>query len=247
VPASKSSPKKELRVLTRSLLARLEGGDIDAGLPKRASKAPSMATSGKASRMEALKQTVAACRKCALGSQRLQPVFGVGNPDAKVLFVGEGPGFKEDHVGEPFIGRAGQLLDKILLSIGLSRQSVYIANIVKCHPMVNPSDPESHGNDRPPTPEEIAACRPYLDEQIRLIAPKVIVTLGSVATKTLLGEDIPITKVRGMWREYRVPGEGMTIRLLPTFHPAALLRNPGLKRDVWTDMKNLKKVLEDRA
>ena len=151
----------------------------------------------------------------------------------------------EDHKGEPFIGRAGQLLDKMLESIGLSRQTVYITNIVKCHPMVNPADPEARDNDRPPTPEEAAACRPYLDEQIRLIAPRVIVTLGSVATKTLLGEDVPISKARGLWRQYRVPGEGKAIPLLPTYHPAALLRNSDLKRDVWTDMKNLKKALEE--
>ena len=155
------------------------------------------------------------------------------------MFIGEGPGFQEDHLGEPFVGKAGQLLDRILQAIGLSRQTVFITNVVKCHPMVNPSDPEARGNDRPPAPEEMAACRPYLDEQIRLISPRVIVTLGSVATKTLLGEDIGITKVRGLWREYRALGDGSVIKLLPTYHPAALLRNPELKRDVWTDMKKV--------
>jgi DNA polymerase len=235
--------RAELAVLTRQLLARLEDADelvLPPGPPK-AAHGPDVPL------FHALQERVEACRNCALGSTRLRSVFGVGDPHAKVLLVGEGPGFQEDHQGEPFVGKAGQLLDKILQSIGLSRDTVYIANIVKCHPMLNPADPEARGNDRPPTPEEIAACRPYLDEQIRLIAPKVIVALGSVATKTLLGEDVSITRARGLWRDYRVPGEARTIRLLPTFHPAALLRNPELKRDVWTDMKNLKKALEEEA
>lgn len=254
------SPKRELSSLTKSLLARLEvSEELPFQVPSDKTPASTVVGSrkksgrdnegaaGKVAKMAALAEQVSACRKCPLGSQRLRAVFGVGDPNAKVLFVGEGPGFQEDHKGEPFIGRAGQLLDKILESVGLSRQTVYIANIVKCHPMVNPADPESRGNDRPPSPEEIAACKPYLDEQIRLINPRVIMTLGSVATKTLLGEDVPITKVRGLWREYRVPGRGEAVRLLPTFHPAALLRNPDLKRDVWTDMKNLKKALEEKV
>ena len=242
------SPKAEFASLARRLLARLEGSDESEwrlGAPVPAEPAPTPASVKPA--FDSLREQVEACRKCPLGGQRLRSVFGVGDPKAKVLFVGEGPGFQEDRQGEPFVGKAGQLLDKILASIGLSRQTVYIANIVKCHPMINPADPDARGNDRPPTPEEIAACRPYLDSQIHLIAPKVIVTLGSVATKTLLGEDVSITKVRGLWREYRVPGDGLTARLLPTFHPAALLRNPELKRDVWTDMKNLKKALEEEA
>ena len=170
-------------------------------------------------------------------------MFGVGSPDAAVLFVGEGPGFEEDHRGEPFVGRSGQLLDRILESVGLSRQAVYIANIVKCHPMKEPSDPEARGNDRPPSPDEIAACRGYLDEQIRLIAPKVIVTLGAVPTRVLLNTEESITSIRGQWRQYTPAGVGRAVPLLPTFHPAALLRNPTLKKDVWTDMKNLRAAL----
>lgn len=242
------SLRQELAALSRELLTRLEDSDESAWATAAAPPTPPAPTpSSVRTAFETLREQVEACRKCPLGSQRLRSVFGVGDPKARVMFVGEGPGFQEDRQGEPFVGKAGQLLDKILASIGLSRQTVYIANIVKCHPMLNPADPEARGNDRPPTPQEIAACRPYLDEQVRLISPKVIVTLGSVATKTLLGEDVSITRVRGLWREYRVPGEGRAIRLLPTFHPAALLRNPELKRDVWTDMKNLKKVLEEEA
>ena len=132
-------------------------------------------------------------------------------------------------------------------SIGLSRRSVYIANIVKCHPMKDPSDPEARANDRPPTPEEISACRGYLDEQLLIIAPKVIVTLGAVAARVLLGDDAPITKIRGQWREYTPAGSQVRIKLLPTFHPAALLRNPILKKDVWADMKNLRSALSAPA
>jgi uracil-DNA glycosylase family 4 len=198
---------------------------------------------GKAAAFTALAEKVEACRACPLGSARIKSVYGVGSVDAEVLFVGEGPGFEEDHRGEPFVGKSGQLLDRIIESIGLSRQTVYIANIVKCHPMIDPSDPEKRSNDRPPTPEEIEACRGYLDDQIRIIGPKVIVTLGAVAARVLLGPGEPITKIRGQWKEYKPRGMDATVKLLPTFHPAALLRNPNLKKDVWTDMKNLRAEL----
>lgn len=197
--------------------------------------------------MEALAEKVRSCRKCGLGHARLNAVFGVGTYKAKVVFIGEGPGFQEDHQGEPFVGRSGQLLDKILEAVlGLKRSDVYIANIVKCHPMKNPENPESHGNDRPPTSEEMSACRPYLDEQLRFIKPACIVTLGSVPTKVLLNIDKGISTVRGHWYDYPVElfGPGQPIKVLPTYHPAALLRNPNLKRDTWEDMKMLKSFLE---
>jgi DNA polymerase len=190
-----------------------------------------------------LSEEIKACRACPLGSQRIQAVPGVGSHDARVMFVGEGPGFDEDHKGEPFVGRSGKLLDKIMESIGLSRRTVYIANIVKCHPMKDPSDPEQHGNDRPPSPDEIAACRHWLDTQIRAISPRFLVTLGAVPARVLLADATPISKIRGAWREYDPGGGAAKVRLLPTFHPAALLRNPDLKRDVWTDMKNLREEL----
>jgi len=166
----------------------------------------------------------------------------VGAPRAQVLFVGEGPGFEEDRRGEPFVGRAGELLDRILASIGLSRATVYITNVVKCRPMKDPRTPQARGNDRPPTPEEMAACRPYLDEQIRALAPRFIVALGAVAARALLRSEEPIGRLRGVWRDYR-DGE-LTARLLPTYHPAVLLRDEELKKDVWTDMKALKAALE---
>ncbi|MDQ7773898.1 MAG: uracil-DNA glycosylase [Elusimicrobiales bacterium] len=218
-----------------------------AGSPATARAAAAPAPSGG---LDSLETEVKSCRRCALGSHRLNAVFGVGSPSARVMFVGEGPGFQEDHRGEPFVGRSGQLLDKILDTVlGLKRSEVYIANIVKCHPMVNPDNPESHGNDRPPSPEEIAVCRPYLERQIALIKPACIVTLGSVATKVLLGVEEGISKVRGKWYVYpkTLFGGDADIKLLPTYHPAALLRNPKLKLDTWEDMKTLKSFLEGKT
>ena len=250
-----------MKDLTRSLRRRVELSDSSDWLPAwvvGAAKAAEMpasapvvpirtpakpANADKPKVFAALSEEIKACRACPLGSQRIQAVPGVGSHDAQVMFIGEGPGFDEDHQGEPFIGRSGKLLDKILESIGLSRQTVYIANIVKCHPMKDPSDPELHGNDRAPSPEEIAACRHWLDTQIRTIKPRFLVTLGAVPTRVLLDDATPISKIRGQWREYD-PGAGAPkVRLLPTFHPAALLRNPDLKRDVWADMKSLREEL----
>ncbi len=198
--------------------------------------------------MKSMFAEVQKCKKCMLGLSRLNPVFGMGNVNADVIFVAEGPGFNEDHTGEPFVGRSGQLLDKIFASIDLSRESVYITNIVKCHPMRNPETPEAHGNDRPPTPEEISICRPYLEEQIKIIKPKCIVTLGSVASKLLLGEKRGISFLRGKW--YDAPSDFFTIskniKILPMYHPAALLRNSNLKRDTWNDMKMLRDFLKKK-
>ena len=194
---------------------------------------------------EELKKRVETCRRCPLGNHRLRAVFGTGSPNAQVMWVGEGPGYEEDHRGEPFVGKAGQLLDAILASIGLDRRKVYITNVVKCHPMVDSSDPEKRGNDRPPTPEEMEICRGYLENQCRMIRPKVLVTLGAVATRALLKTSEGITSLRGKWRQWSVPDSGgWSARILPTYHPAALLRNPSLKKDVWQDMKNLKKEME---
>ena len=188
--------------------------------------------------LENLRDTVNKCRKCGLGKCRLKAVFGTGNPRAELMFVGEGPGFDEDHKGEPFIGRAGQLLTKIIEAIGMKREDVYIANIVKCHPMIDPSDPEKRGNDRPPSPEEVNCCFPYLEKQIELIKPKVICTLGNSSAQTMLGTFTGISKLRGRFVEYK------DVKLMPTYHPAALLRNPSLKKEVWEDMKLIRDVLK---
>lgn len=194
-----------------------------------------------------LEKKVKECKNCLLGLSRINAVFGVGNPYAKVMFVGEGPGYEEDHKGEPFVGKAGQLLDKILASINLSRETVYIANIVKCHPMINPETPHARGNDRPPSPEEISACRVYIEEQIKIIKPACVVALGNVAARFLLNEKKGISQLRG--RFYDSPSDfysfDYTFKILPTYHPAALLRNPSLKRETWEDMKMLKAFLED--
>lgn len=230
--------KKELQDLARQLRFRAkDSSDVDWDRTAKRKKATPPRD------MESLRAEILACRRCPLGAARLNAVPGVGSPSAEVMFVGEGPGFDEDHKGEPFIGRSGQLLDKIMASIGLSRETVFIANIVKCHPMANPATPEARGNDRPPSNEEIAACRGYLDEQIALIQPKVIVTLGAVPARVLLATDIAISKIRGQWRTYEPKDGGEPVKLLPTYHPAALLRNPDLKRDVWEDMKSLRKEL----
>ena len=249
--------RDELAGAARDLAAYIKALDdtlVEAGRARPAAKAavpspqpartpPPPAGAGD---MQALSEQVASCRRCGLGASRLKAVFGVGSYKARLVFVGEGPGFQEDHQGEPFVGRSGQLLDKIMETVlGLKRQDVYIANIVKCHPMKNPADPESRGNDRPPTPDEIAACRPYLDAQLRFIRPACIVTLGSVPTKVLLSTDKGISLMRGKWASYQAgPAGEEPIRLMPTYHPAALLRNPNLKRDTWEDMKMVKAFLE---
>jgi DNA polymerase len=208
-------------------------------------------TTDKGRALAALREEIGDCRLCPLGASRIKLVYGVGNPDARVMFVGEGPGFSEDRQAEPFVGRAGQLLDKILEATGLSRKPmtpdwnwVYIANMVKCHPMVDPANRDKHGNDRPPTPEEMAVCAPFLMRQIRIIRPLFLVALGATAGKALLKTDRGISTFRGQWQDFSPEGEpSLRIRLLPTYHPAALLRNPNLKKDVWEDMKSLRAEL----
>ena len=169
------------------------------------------------------------CKLCALG--RSQTVFGVGNPKARLMFVGEAPGEEEDKRGEPFVGRAGQLLTKIIEAIGLSREQVYIANVIKCRPPDN----------RNPEPDEVATCEPFLFRQIDVIRPAVIVPLGKFAAQCLLKTTDPITRLRGRRFDYR----GTT--LIPTFHPAYLLRNPSAKREVWDDMKLVRAILQGDA
>jgi DNA polymerase len=169
------------------------------------------------------------CTRCKLGALgRRQVVFGEGNPSAQLMFVGEGPGADEDEQGVPFIGRAGQLLTKIIEAIHLTRDQVYIANVVKCRPPQN----------RNPEPDEIATCEPFLFQQIDIIKPRVVVALGKFAAQTLLRTEDPISRLRGRIFDYR--GDA---KLIPTFHPAYLLRNPGSKRDVWEDMKLVSRIL----
>jgi uracil-DNA glycosylase family 4 len=184
-----------------------------------------------------LKKRALSCVKCPhLASSRKNVVFGVGSIDAQLMFVGEAPGADEDEQGEPFVGRAGQLLTKIIQATGLSRADVYIANILKCRP----DTPGQSAGNRPPTPEERATCIPYLQEQIDLIRPKVIVALGATAVDGLLGKSPGITKLRGNWQTYR------GTPLMPTYHPAYLLRNQAMseKRKVWEDILQVMEKLE---
>lgn len=177
--------------------------------------------------LEELREESLACSRCPLRAGCAHVVFGEGNPHAKLMFVGEGPGHQEDIQGKPFVGAAGRLLDKILASVGFRRDEVYIANVVKCRPPEN----------RLPTAEEAAACLPHLLEQIRAIGPKIIVCLGALATQTLIDKDARITRVRGKW--FKKNG----ILYMPTFHPAALLRDETKKRPVWEDMKKVREAL----
>jgi DNA polymerase len=180
--------------------------------------------------LELHNQAICNCLNCPLGHTRTKFVYGVGNPHAKIMFVGEAPGRDEDLKGEPFVGRAGQLLNNILVAMKLTRQDVYIANILKCRPPEN----------RDPQPDEMQACFPYLKEQIRLIKPQFLCALGRIAAHGLLNTTTPLGKLRSRWHSY----EG--IPMLVTYHPAALLRFPQYKRDVWEDMKFLMAEYERR-
>ena len=172
------------------------------------------------------------CSRCKLHTLgRRQVVFGVGNPNADLMFVGEAPGADEDVQGEPFVGRAGQLLTKIIEAIELRREDVYIANVIKCRPPGN----------RNPEPDEVEQCEPFLFRQVDIIKPKVIVALGKFAAQCLLKSDAPITRIRGREFTYRHS------ILIPTYHPAYLLRNPSAKRDVWEDMKKVRALLSQNA
>jgi DNA polymerase len=186
----------------------------------------------------------AACRRCAIGAARRNNVYGEGDPCAALMVIGEGPGETEDLLGRPFVGRAGQLLEKMLAAIGLAREDVYICNTVKCRP----TEPGPRGpKNRAPTPDEMANCRPFLDEQIDVIRPRAILALGAPAAKSFLGRDFQITKQRGVW--YAGPLE---IPLMASFHPAYILRQTGgeltaVKRLVWSDLKAVRAKLDEAA
>lgn len=193
------------------------------GIPKK-----SVLSDRLSSDLELLKRELKNCTRCDLHTTRRNVVFGSGNPKARVLFIGEAPGEEEDIQALPFVGRAGQLLTKIIEAMGLKRQDVYIANILKCRPP----------NNRIPLPTEILACEENIKAQIEIIKPKVICTLGKFASQTLLKNQTPITSLRGTFQDYN------GIKVMPTFHPAYLLRNPQDKRKVWEDMKKIMKELK---
>jgi uracil-DNA glycosylase family 4 len=232
-----STPQERLRAVLGGFRAFVEDArdsSVD-GFPRstpaaRPAVGPAANVPGPAAdaALRAIRDEIGDCRRCKLCSGRTQIVFGVGDPKAELMFVGEGPGEDEDRKGEPFVGRAGQLLTEIITrGMGLRRSDVYIANVVKCRPPGN----------RNPEPDEIAACQPFLFAQIDTIAPKVVVALGKFAAQTLLETATPISKLRGRWFPFR--GR----RLMPTFHPSYLLRNPADKKLVWEDIQLVMKEL----
>jgi uracil-DNA glycosylase family 4 len=187
--------------------------------PPRRGAAPAAADSPDT--LEALARSADGCTLCRLSEKRQTVVFGEGDPRAQVMFIGEGPGADEDRTGRPFVGQAGKLLDRMIFAMGFERADVYIANVVKCRPPGN----------RDPKEDEVASCAPYLDRQIELIQPGVLVALGKPASHRLTGTTKPMGAMRGRWSAYR------GIPLMPIFHPAYLLRNPKAKREVWHDLK----------
>ena len=198
--------------------------------PSPAGPVPGPVAGGAREALPVIREDLGDCTRCKLHTQgRQQIVFGVGHPDADLMFVGEAPGADEDVQGEPFVGRAGQLLTKIIEAIGLTRDQVYIANVIKCRPPGN----------RNPEPDEVAECEPFLFRQIDTVRPRVIVALGKFAAQSLLRTATPITRLRGREVPYR------NAILMPTYHPAYLLRNPSAKRDVWEDMKRVREILAE--
>lgn len=184
----------------------------------------------RAAALAAVREHIGDCTRCKLHTLgRRQVVFGTGDPHARLMFVGEAPGADEDEQGVPFVGRAGQLLTKIIEAMGMRREDVYIANVIKCRPPGN----------RNPEPDEVATCEPFLERQIDIVKPRVIVALGTFAAHLLLRTDAPISRIRGVVHEYRGAS------LVPTFHPAYLLRSPERKREVWDDMKKVRAILTE--
>jgi DNA polymerase len=230
------NPKSEISspAAEQTTLLALPGETVPAAAPSPATR---LSPPEKAAAFAALRERALACVKCPhLASSRKTVAFGVGSIDAQLMFVGEAPGADEDEQGEPFVGKAGQLLTKIIQATGLKRADVYIANILKCRP----DTPGQTAGNRKPTSDEMATCIPYLHEQIDLIRPKVIVALGATAVEGLLGKTLGITKLRGTWKTYR------GTPLMPTYHPAYLLRNQAMseKRKVWEDMLAVMEKLE---
>ncbi|MEN6296300.1 MAG: uracil-DNA glycosylase [Chloroherpetonaceae bacterium] len=204
--------------------------DLQEGLLAVTGEETTQANWAEASTLDELNAKIKDCLKCPFGQSRTHFVFGDGNPNADILIIGEAPGADEDKIGKPFVGKAGQLLTRIIESVKFSREEVYIANIVKCRPP----------NNRTPVEDEWKECLPYLIKQIELIKPKFIMLLGAVPFKALLGSDHQITKERGQVFDYN------GIPTIPTFHPAYLLRNPAAKKDVWEDVQLLRKLFDEK-
>jgi DNA polymerase len=220
--------------LSRDAAWRRRRAESEGGGAPEAAEAPARAPAGVEepdARLRVVRADIGDCTRCKLHAGRTQIVFGVGNPEARLMFVGEGPGADEDEQGEPFVGRAGQLLTQIIQAMGFTREQVYIANVVKCRPPGN----------RNPEPDEIARCSPFLHAQIAAIDPQVIVALGKFAAQTLLQTETPISRLRGQF--HNLGGR----EVMPTFHPSYLLRNPAAKREVWDDMKLVMRRLAETS
>ena len=200
----------------------------DAGPRRPPTRAVEVGADERRTRLALIAEEVRSCTKCVLHEKRRQTVFSRGDPFAELVFIGEGPGADEDAQGAPFVGAAGQLLDRMIAAMGYQRDDVYVANIVKCRPP----------NNRKPEPAEMATCMPYLVQQLGLVKPKVIVALGATAVQGLCGSSEGITRLRGKWKLYKG-----SIPVMPTFHPAYLLRQPAAKREVWLDLQEVMKHL----
>src|SRR5438552_73068 len=211
--------RNELLLLKDLGYTHLDVASVEAGFSR-----PAPAEAGASTDLLGeLERLALVCEKCRLAKTRTQVVYGVGSPKADLMFIGEAPGRDEDIQGKPFVGRAGQLLTDIVKAMKLTRDDVYIANVIKCRPPEN----------RNPEPDELEACRPYIRRQVEIIRPKVIVTLGKFALQSLTGKAHAVSATRGQWTEY----EG--IKVMPTYHPAYLLRTPSAKKEVWNDMKKV--------
>ena len=217
-------PSRRLMVAASAPVAQVHAGADGGDLAGESAAAAAIGARG----LTAIREEIGDCHRCRLASGRQNIVFGVGNPQAHLVFVGEAPGADEDQQGEPFVGKAGQLLTKMIEAMGYRREDVYICNVIKCRPPGN----------RNPEPDEVAACEPFLKKQLAALRPRMIVTLGKFAAQCLLRDDTPISRLRGNFRTY----EGIT--LMPTFHPAYLLRDPSKKKEAWTDLKAVNAALK---
>ncbi len=201
-----------------------------ASIPATAVEAlPESASSDSAVRLQVIRDEIGDCQRCKLAPTRTNLVFGVGNPQAELVFVGEAPGLDEDKQGEPFVGKAGQLLTRMIEAMGKTRQDVYICNVIKCRPPQN----------RNPEPDEVQACEGFLQQQLAVLNPRIIVALGKFAAHALCGENTPISRLRGNLRSYQ------GIPVMPTYHPAYLLRTPDAKRDAWADLQQVMLFLQN--
>ncbi len=244
VRAAASAPATPAKTKPGALPPMAQDSTLDVSFVHQTVSSPqeersTMNKTDKTRALDELAQVIKSCTRCPLGSTRINAVPGEGNVNADVMFVGEGPGFDEDRQGRPFVGRAGQLLDKMILAMGLAREKVFIANIAKCHPMTDPLHPEKHGNDRAPNAQEIACCRKYIEQQIAIVCPKYVVALGGVAAKALISDASSLGALRGKFHTLHLDSVELPkpVQIIATFHPAALLRNPNWKKDAWQDLQ----------